>query len=81
MECTKDYSLINGNCVKLNDSTYYFPVIILTIVWLTVSVWATLNWEKTWFLTTAILGLTLIEYVMLVIEALAFLYFGFSTNL
>ena len=67
--------------MKLNDSTYYFPVIILIIVWLAVCVWATLNWEKTWFLTTAILGLTLIEYVMLIIEGLAYLYYGFSSNL
>ena len=79
--CNNEHSLINGNCVKLTDATYYFPVLILSILWLSVSIWATLNSEKTWFLTISLLGLTILEYIMCVIESLSYLYYGFSSNI
>jgi hypothetical protein len=50
-------------------------------LWLLISTFVTLNWEKTFFFTTCILGLTVLEHILLCIEALSFHYYGFTLNL
>ena len=41
----------------------------------------TLNWEKTRFITTLIIGFSFLEYILTAIEILAFLKYGFYRNI
>jgi hypothetical protein len=44
------------------------------------SIFITLNWEKTRYLTTAIIGLSILEFGILGIELAMFTYYSFSSN-
>jgi hypothetical protein len=65
----------------MTQQGYYFPIAILSIIWILISLFITYHWTETWFLTTAILGISLLEKALVVIESLAFAYYGFNTSL
>jgi hypothetical protein len=44
------------------------------------SIFITLNWEKTRYLTTVIIGLSILEFAILGIELAMFKYYSFSSN-
>lgn len=79
-QCTSDYTLVTGVCVKLNDQTYFFPILVLSILWILSSIFITLNWEKTRYLTTVIMGLSILEFAMLGIELAMQKYYSFTAN-
>lgn len=72
--------MVTGTCVKLNDQSYFFPILVLSIIWICASSFITLNWEKTRYLTTVILGLSILEFAMLGIELAMQKYYSFTTN-
>lgn len=38
------------------------------IIWLLASVFITVHWQRTWFLTTCLIGLSVLEHLLLIIE-------------
>jgi hypothetical protein len=44
------------------------------------SIFITYHWTETWLITTAVIGISLLEKALVVIEALALAYYGFISS-
>jgi hypothetical protein len=78
LECIDSLELINGVCVIVSDSGYFYPVLILSLIWLIVSAFVSVHWKDTRFLTMCIVGVSVCEVLLWYIELAAFSYYHFS---